>query len=244
MDLERNASQRMEQLEAAVAALTRQVGILEDVNSIRRLQYLYGYYIDKCLYDETVDLFAEDGEVCFMGGIYRGKSGIRRLYCGRFRANFTGDVNGPVYGFLLDHPQMQAVIDVAPDRKTAKARARSMMQAGRHESITADGMLPRQWWEGGLYENEYVREDGIWKIKVLDYNPVWHGMFDKGWAHQPPNSYPFASKTYPEDPIGPDALATEPHRVLWPETSVVPFHCPHPVTGKPVVPQQPVAKAK
>ena len=244
MDTKQTAEQRIEELETAVAALGRQVGILEDVNAIRHLQYKYGYFIDKCLYNETVDLFADDGEVRFMGGIYKGKKGISRLYCQRFRGRFTDDVNGVVYGFLLDHPQMQAIIDVAPDRMTARLRGRSMMQAGRHVSVTAEGELPRQWFEGGIYENEYVKEDGIWKIKVLDYNPVWHGMYDKGWAYMEPNAYPFASKTFPEDPLGPDALATEPYRVLWPDTSVVPFHYVHPVTGKPVVPQKAVAKAK
>ena len=233
-----DAERRIEQLEAAIAKLTRQVGVLEDIHAIRRLQHLYGYFIDKCLYDETVDLFDEDGEVRFMGGIFKGKTGVRRLYVGRFRKNFTNDFNGPVRGFLLDHPQLQDVIDVAPDRKTAKARARSLMQAGRHESETESGQLPRQWWEGGIYENEYVNHDGVWKIKVLDYNPLWHGTFEKGWAHTPPNFVPFFTKTYPEDPLGPDLLATEPHRVLWPETAVVPFHCPHPVTGKPIVPQK------
>ena len=244
MDIERTTEQRIKELENTVAALSRQVGVLEDVNAVRNLQYTYGYFIDKCLYDEAVNLFADDGEVRFMGGIYKGKAGVRRLYCGRFRARFSDDVNGCVYGFLLDHPQMQAVIDVAPDRNTARLRGRSVMQAGRHESVTTEGELPRQWFEGGIYENEYVKQGGVWTIKVLDYNPCWHGMYDEGWARQPANSYPFASKTYPEDPIGPDALATEPYRVLWPDTSVVPFHYVHPVTGKPVVPQKAVAKAK
>jgi hypothetical protein len=244
MSNERTAEQRIKDLENAVDTLTRQVGLLEDINAVRHLQYKYGYFIDKCLYDETVELFAEDGEVRFMGGIYRGKAGISRLYLGRFRGRFTDDVNGVVYGFLLDHPQMQMIVDVAPDRKSAKVRGRSMMQAGRHESTAGSGDLPRQWFEGGIYENEYVKQGGVWKIKVLDYNPCWHGMFDEGWARQPPNSYPFADKTYPEDPMGPDELATEPYRVLWPDTSVVPFHYAHPVTGKPVVPQQSVAKAR
>jgi hypothetical protein len=234
-----NTEQKIAQLEATVERLANQVGVLEDVNAIRRLQYTYGYLIDKCMYAETVDLFAEDGEVRFMGGIYKGREGVRRLYIGRFRKNFTNDYNGPVFGFLLDHPQMQMIIDVAPDRKTARLRGRSMMQAGRHHSITEAGSLPRQWWEGGIYENEYVRENGIWKIRVLDYNPLWHGNFDKGWAHQPANAYPFSSKTYPEDPTGPDVIAPEAHRRLWPETPLVPFHYPHPVTGKPMVPQQP-----
>jgi hypothetical protein len=233
-----DAAEKIKNLEATIAALANRVGLLEDVNTIRHLQYTYGYLIDKCLYDETVDLFSETGEVRFMGGIYRGKAGVRRLYIGRFRKNFTNDFNGPVYGFLLDHPQMQMVIDVAPDGKTAKLRGRSMMQAGRHESVTEAGALPRQWWEGGIYENEYVKEDGVWKIKVLDYNPIWHGMFEKGWAHQPPNAYPYSTKVFPEDPLGPDVIATEAHRKLWPETPVVPFHYTHPVTGKPIVPQK------
>ncbi len=229
----------IQELATTVAALQGRVAILEAESAVRRLQYTYGYLIDKCMYDETVDLFAKDGEVRFMGGIYKGKEGVRRLYVGRFRKNFTDDYNGPIYGFLLDHPQLQCVIDVAKDGRSVKLRGRSLMQAGRHESTGESGALPRQWWEGGIYENEYVKEGDVWKIKVLDYNPLWHGMFDEGWARQPVNSYPFASKTYPEDPLGPDVIAPEAHRRLWPETPLVPFHYAHPVTGKPMVPQQP-----
>jgi len=223
--------------DARIAKLEAAVDRLEAESAIRKLQYTYGYLIDKCMYNEVVELFAENGEVRFMGGIYKGKEGVRRLYIGRFRKNFTNDVNGVSFGFLLDHPQLQMIIDVAPDRKTAKVRGRSLMQAGRHESAVDNGM-PRQWWEGGIYENEYVKENGTWKIKVLDYNPIWHGMFDKGWAHQPANAYPYSSTTFPEDPLGPDEIAHEAHRKLWPETPVIPFHYPHPVTGKPMVPQQ------
>ncbi len=50
------------------------------------------------------------------------------------------------------------VIDVAPDRKHRQVRGRSMMQAGLHE--TAQGQQ-RAWWEGGIYENDYVRENGV-----------------------------------------------------------------------------------
>jgi len=240
--------EQLQALQKTVEQLTHKVGILEDTHAIRRLQHAYGYYIDKCLYNETVDLFADDGEVRFMGGRFKGKEGVKRLYIGRFQKNFTKGKNGPVYGFLLDHPQLQDIIDVAPDRKTAKARARSFMQAGSHESrrareaqldkvaqeamAAAGGELPRQWWEGGIYENEYVNEGGIWKFKVLNYRPVWHGTVEKGWAYTPPEYVKFFSATYPQDPGGPDELITNPPPVLWPDTDVVPFHYPHPVTGK------------
>jgi hypothetical protein len=216
--------------QAQIEALTHRVGVLEDVHAIRCLQHAYGYFIDKCLYDETVDLFAEDSEVRFMGGIFRGKAGARRLYCERFRKNFTGDHNGPVYGFLLDHPQMQDIVDVAADRNTAHGRFRCMMQAGRHEKAAGQ---TRQWWEGGLYENTYVKQAGVWRIKILNYRPVWHATFEDGWAHTPPNFVPFFNDTWPENPVGPDELI-EPTPVLWPDTDVLPFHYAHPVTGRPI----------
>ncbi|MCL6479904.1 MAG: nuclear transport factor 2 family protein, partial [Peptococcaceae bacterium] len=75
------------------------------------MHHKYGYYIDKCLYDEAVDLFTDDCEVRFLGGIFKGKAGARRLYCDRFRERFTNGKNGPVYGFLLEHLQMQDIVD-------------------------------------------------------------------------------------------------------------------------------------
>ncbi len=221
-------AEKISALEKKIEQMANQMGMLQDVNDIRRLQHAYGYYLDKCLYDEVVDLFSEDVEVHFLGGIYKKRAGARRLFCDRFRDNFTGGHNGPIFGFLLDHIQLQDIIDVDPDRKTAKARFRYLMQAGRHESA---GGEVSQWWEGGIYENQYVREDGIWKFKVLSPHPIWHADYDTGWAHTRPHYVPFATETYPKDPSGPDALE-DPAPVLWPDTDIYPCHYPHPVTGK------------
>lgn len=221
---------KLEALEKRMNELEHALGIEQDVNAIRRVQYAYGFFIDKSQYDEVVDLFAEDGEVWFLGGVYKGKAGVRRLYIERFRTHFTDNHNGPRYGWLLDHPQMQMIINVAPDRKTAKVRGRSMMQAGTHESAAGQ---QRQWWEGGIYENHYVREDGVWKLSRLAYFPHWHGSFQEGWGKTPIDFIPMPTVTYPEDPLGPDELITPAPR-LWPATDVVPFHYNHPVTGKPI----------
>ena len=102
-------------------ALKRQVRNLEDIHAIRTLHFKYGYYIDMCLYDEATALFADDGEVQFLNGLYKGKAGVRRLYCEWFRNLFTKGHNGPINGFLLDHLQLQDIVDVAPDGKTATA---------------------------------------------------------------------------------------------------------------------------
>jgi hypothetical protein len=213
-----------ESLQQEIAQLKARIGVLEDIHAIRSLQFKYGYYMDKCLYDDVVDLFADNGEVHFAGGIYRGKPGVRRLYIDRFRAIFAGGRNGPVHGFL---------VDVAPDRKTAFGRFRAFMQAGSH--VTKEGpVVPpglQQWWEAGIYENTYVSDRGTWKIKVLNYNLTFHGTYEKGWAYWDRADMAPATETYPADPLGPDALTDSPKS--WPHTSVVPFHYPHPVTGKP-----------
>jgi hypothetical protein len=215
-----------------IERLEHGLGIQEDIHQIRRIQYSYGYFIDKSQYNECVDLFARDGDVWFLGGIYKGVAGVRRLYIERFQTIFTQGHNGPRYGWLLDHPQLQMVIDVADDRQTAKVRGRSMMQAGLHETAAGD---QRAWFEGGIYENDYVREDGVWKIAVLRYFPHWHGSFEEGWAKTPIDYIPMATRTFPEDPLGPDELLNPAPR-LWPATDIVPFHYPHPVTGEPIVP--------
>ena len=92
-----------------------------------------------------------------------------------------------------------------------------------------------------LLENSYIKDDGVWKIKILNYRPVWHATHENGWAYTPPHFVPNQTTTYPDDPYGPDELtAIKP--LLWPEHEVLPFHCKHPVTGKPIVTPEPGLK--
>jgi hypothetical protein len=209
-----------------VAELTHRMGVIEDIQAIRTLHFKYGYYMDKWLFPEIVDLFAEDGEIYFLNGIFKGKQGVRRMFGDGF------GISGPSYGVLTDHLHLQDIVDVAPDRMTAKGRFRCFLMGGIHESRTEPTAIPSQFWEGGVYENLYIKENGIWKIKLLNYNLAWQAEYEKGWAHSAVKLLmvsPF-TKTYPDDPRGPDALKTEPFR-FWPDNFLVPFHYPHPVAG-------------
>lgn len=225
-------------LEARLNDLETRLTVREDELDIRKLQHLYGYLIDKCMYNETVDLWTDDGEVRFFGGVWKGKEGVRRLYVERFQKRFTYGNNGPIDGFLLDHPQMQDIINIQPDGVTALGRARSMMQAGRHKDYEGDAphLKARQWWEGGIYENTYKKVDGVWRMHILNYMPIWHADFEHGWANTPAEYVPFPKVTYPTDPTGPDELL-EGHW-LWPTHKVNAFHMKHPVTGKEMIPQR------
>ena len=150
-------SKAIAELKNRIEALERHVRVLDDINAIKFLQYSYGYFMDKGLYDEVVDLFADHGVLSFMGGLYKGKESIRRLYCGRLRTTFTKGRNHPIDGVLVDHLQLQGVIDVADDGRSALGRFRAFLQGGMHKSMQdPPAHLPRQWWEAGGYENEYV----------------------------------------------------------------------------------------
>lgn len=109
-------------------------------------------------------MFADhpDTYVEFLGSRYRGKEGVKRLYQGRFQNIFVKGRNGPVHGFLLDHIMMQDIVDVDSTGTHAWVRMRALMSAGTHDSVNETH--PRghvQWWEGGLYENEYLKVSTI-----------------------------------------------------------------------------------
>ncbi|KAH9898924.1 SnoaL-like domain-containing protein [Xylariomycetidae sp. FL2044] len=249
-------------LKKEVALLRKEISRVSDEAEVRKVHFKYGYYLDKCLYNEAslsvVDMYADhpDTYVEFLGSRYRGKEGVRRLYNGRFQQAFVQGRNGPVHGFLLDHIMMQDIVDVDPSGTHAWCRMRALMSAGTHMSVRDSH--PRghvQWWEGGLYENEYLKEDGVWKLFRYRYFPFWHAEFEKGWSltkgdgptnqtylpttpllkptSQPTpteNYIPWPTRTFPEDPLGPDEIIEQ--KMLWPDTRVVPFHYPHPVTGR------------
>jgi hypothetical protein len=43
----------IEELKARMSTLERELTYLRDENEVKKLQYKYGYYLDKCLYREV-----------------------------------------------------------------------------------------------------------------------------------------------------------------------------------------------
>jgi hypothetical protein len=224
----------MSDLEGRLAALEARVNELEDLNAIRRLQMAYGYYIDYNRPEEVAGLFAKDGSVVFLSGEYVGHEGVMRLYGTWFQNLFTGGRRGPVKGLLLDHFQLQDVITIAPDRNTAKGRFRGMLAGGWHDDTLHEKPEgpPQQFWEAGIYENDYAREDGVWKIKRLNYMMQWQGDYEAGWSKTTAHLQP-AMECFPANPIGPDfILAEEEWRPTWPNRQEVKMSFAHPVMGQ------------
>jgi hypothetical protein len=223
--------------EQRIAALEARVAALEDEKAIRRLHHAYGYFMDKWLFPEIVDLFTDDVELCFLNGIFRGRAGAERMY------GYAGaQVRGPRDGLLFEHLLMQDAIDVALDGLTAKGRFHAILFVSVHDSVKADYPdWPAQFWEGGIHENDYRKEGGIWKISRFSYRIAYQADYATGWAHSPDEPLmvtPFAG-TWPDVAGGPDELRPMPPQ--WPKATLPPFHFAHPVTGRPIAPVDGVA---
>jgi len=207
--------ERIEALEKQVAAQNARIQNLEDVAQIEKLTRAYGYYVDKNLWDQVVDLFADDCSVEIAArGVYLGKKGANRL----FRGAFGHGKIGLAPGRLFNHFQLQGIVDIDPGGQTAKGRWRVFAQIATY----GKGAV----WSEGIYENVYLQEDGIWKFKKMRFWPTYYTPFDQGWAKRNlPNNGP--SKEYPPD------LPPTDHAGVYPDLDMIPpFHYKNPVTGK------------
>lgn len=210
---------RITALKAKIARLSKEAERIDDANKIENLQMAYGYYLDRGYWDEAADLFAADATV-EMGddGVYVGQDRIRKLI-----KAYGGGNPGPglPYGQYYHHMQLQPVINVAPDGKTAKGRWREFSLLGQFHKYAK--------WAAGIFENEYVKEDGVWKIKKMHYYETFVAPYKGGWARLKPVKGDWASdvsRKFPPD--GPPTTDYKP----FPDVYVPPFHYKNPVTGK------------
>ena len=205
-------------LEARLAAYQQRADLLKDHDAIENLQAAYGFYFDKSLWREVADLFAENGAFEYgQMGVYVGKPHIQR-------ALLLFGKEGPEPGKLNNYMQLQNIIHVAPDGRTARARWRGMVQLGR---ANASG----QWGEG-TYENEYVKQGGVWKISRLHFYVTGMTDYDIGWTK---SAIPMQG---PSAVIPPDKPPTEVYR-SYPGVYIPQYDYDHPVTGKPMVIPEP-----
>jgi len=205
----KDVAAELDALKTQVAQLAHQAQDAQDYIAVANLQRAYGYYVDKCMWDETADLFSKNGTL---------EIGLRGVWVGQDRVRqYLHTLPDLKYGTLFNHMQLQPVIDISPDGRTAKGRWRAFEQFGLlHKSAQ---------WAEGTYENEYVKEDGVWKISKLHYYMTYYVDYYKGWdqgGNPPPG--PIAGMP----PDQPTTLAYK----LYPDVFVPPYHYKNPVTGK------------
>lgn len=213
------APAQAQNLDAQIEQLTERVERLEGARAVRKLQRAFGFYVDRGLWGEAADLFTDDGTIEIgVDGVYVGKERIRE-----YLRRLHGGQEGLIYGQLNEWITLQPAIHVAPDGLSATARWRDHGMLGQYKSHAE--------WRDGIYENTYVKDDGVWKIKSLHLYVNFLASYERGWARlrgEEGLAQSAVSRAFPPD--RPSTASYAP----FPAAQVPEFQARHPVTGRPV----------
>jgi hypothetical protein len=127
--------------------------------------------------------------------------------------------------------QLQPITSVAADGNTAHGRWHLFAQLAQHGQFAE--------WETGVYENEYVKQDGTWKIRRLHLYPTMITPYEDGWGKTS------LSRSQFEPNLRPD-LESRVAPSQFDHAFVAPYHYANPVRyGKsPYANVQPAAAAE
>ncbi|HEY7191180.1 MAG TPA: nuclear transport factor 2 family protein, partial [Vicinamibacterales bacterium] len=196
-----------------MADLASRAQHLSDEIEVTNLQHAYGYYVDRKMWDDVADLFASGGTMEIgLQGVYAGRASIRRAL----------GAAGLAEGEINDHVHLETIVSVMPDGRTAYARGTDLGMMG-----SAGG---RPVWTQSIYENEFLKQGNVWKLKALHIYPRFIVDAEQGWAKDAQPA-PGPSREFP-----PDRPPTSSYEI-YPRFHIAPLHFDHPVTGKP--PQYP-----
>jgi hypothetical protein len=193
---------------AIATALQGPLSAMLEENAVRNLQNIYGYYVDRRMWDDVADLFEPEGTLDIAGvGQWKGAKSIRR---GLEREGPPGLPAGE----LNEHVQFPAIITMSPDGVEARARGIELAMTGRNDG--------KGYWGVSIYENRYRKRDGIWRIAQMQLFPRLRSDYSEGWAK---------SRL---DPVAPNAAQAPDASSVVPKDALPAFSWRHPVTGKPI----------
>jgi hypothetical protein len=131
---------------------------LEDIERIKRLKYRYWRAIDMGDIEAARDLLTEDIKVDYVGGSYRwcieGREPFLQAIAQAFNATAVSVHTG-------HHPE----IDVLTETTARGIWYLTDTFISLPENIVTEG--------SALYRDEYVKQDGIWRIRVSTYERIY-----------------------------------------------------------------------
>ncbi len=160
-------------MEARVRDLESRVQELAHREAIREL-YRYHEYINEAKFDEIADLFTDDGEVLFgQLGEAHGKQQIQRFF-GALKPK-PGDGGGAHSGLPRLSRVKQFIHNHAVEVNGDRARGFAYLEAKpvyKGESYVV----------AARYDDDYVRQGGLWKFRKMTLTPYFMVPLKEGWA--------------------------------------------------------------
>ncbi len=146
-------------LQARLNRLEAEVTAAEDLSALKRMQRAYGYYLDKGMWEDLQAFFTDDAVANYPAGIYVGHESIRKhLFLN------VGGRNGAIGlgNNRLYDPHAAAA--------GGASRPRRQDREGPLARLAMFGSLGGgATWAEGVYELQYAKVNGVWKISKLDY---------------------------------------------------------------------------
>ena len=138
-------------------------------DDVRNLAHAYGYYVDRRMWDDVVDLFDTVATVTLEGVEFHGVEGVRH-------AHERLGPPGLRYGEVNERPQFDLMVEIAPDGREATARG---IQLGILGDVTAG----EAHWEFGVISMRLRKsDDGRWRIGHLEVALLLRASYAEGWG--------------------------------------------------------------
>jgi len=188
----------------------------------------YGQYLDDSHWDELGSIFAADGERDSAGGGFI-RTPARIASYSRLR---YGSYN-PHRTFSNMHMLTQPVVDVAPDGQKAQIRVRLLQTVIVARKPGGTGFARGPMFISGMYEDDIVFEDGVWKIKRADIDHLIYAPYDTGWTQIADDDGSGTSPSFGAAAGEPfDAFNTGDINPAFPRVPHMWFHYRNPVSGR------------
>ncbi|MGI4879637.1 MAG: nuclear transport factor 2 family protein [Janthinobacterium lividum] len=150
-------------------ALAARIARLNEEDDVRNVQNAYGYYVDRRMWSDVVDLFGKAPTVKIAGaGSFTGRDGVRR-------AIERMGSEGLTHGQLNDRPIFDLIVEVLPGGREALTR-------GIEVAMLGDADKHQGAWEFSVFRNRLVKEGGLWKLKEVSVTPLIHADYAQGWG--------------------------------------------------------------
>ena len=156
---------------ARVHRLAQNVERAESVRAVKRVQETYGQYSQHGLWTDMSGLFADNAQLSYSKDNVQGRQAIQQYFLTSFGEGTHGLKPGGLHTQMVSRP----LINVSADGQSAKGRWWEFSMTGQH-GVKAE-------WTAGIFENEYMRERGVWKISRMRYNPMFAGPYATGWRN-------------------------------------------------------------
>jgi hypothetical protein len=216
----------IKELETKVAMLEKKIQTLEDTEEIKKLQRAYGFYLEHWMAEDIIDCFADgpDTELLVAAGHYIGKESIRDFF--HHGQKGVEVRKAPHNEFMHQVMQLSGVVHVAEDGKTAKGRWYGF---GANAFPAPDNKI-NPGWMNGVYEVEYVKQDGRWRFHKVHWCMTFHAPWRTSFVPVDRIIDQNINRPYQRNlELKPEGA---PEETQWPSGFVCPFHFDNPATGR------------